>query len=630
MSTEQWEKVGELFEQALQLEVSARSEFLSEQCGDDVALRREVDALLASDAKIEADTDFLQSSDVLSTSTAALKPEDPLVGVRLGVYEVRKRIGQGGMGNVYLATRVEDFKQRVAIKVLKRGMDTEDILRKFRMEIRVLAALGQHSNIARLLDAGTTDDGLPYFVMEFVEGKQIDEYCNQNRLSLNERLELASQVANVVHFAHQHTVIHRDLKPSNVLVDSRGKPKLIDFGIAKITSPELGDETVNPTRTEYRALTPEYASPEQLRGEPLTTATDVYSLGVLIFELLTGRRPTDGKGTDTKRNDSSSELREPPLPSSVLLPSSVKATTTPTKGERTAQAVAAARQTTLPHLRQTLRGDLDNLVGMALRSEPKRRYASAGQLAVDIQRYLAGEPIVARPLGRSERFWRMCRRNPVPASLLWGLLSAAIFGLVYLSQLSKQLVERTELQNAAQQTEMLLHGHRYYTKVLDSIKTQAPDTAAALKPPATFTIELFEFLNQSKSRAGTQARLLSEYPFKGRAGRAPLDDFERTALHQFETGGLSAYHQFQQWEQEPVLRYGIAMRMEQSCCDCHNSHPDSPKTDWEPGDVRGILEVIRPLEDDVKRTRSGLLRAFSWMGLILGGVFGVVCLLLRR
>lgn len=628
MSSERWRKVGELFDQALALDAGQLEQFFAEQCGEDESLRSEVEALLASKADAGDDC-FLEPGKLLSASAAAFKPADPLVGKRLGVYEVRRRIGQGGMGNVYLATRVEDFKQRVAIKVLKRGMDTEDILRKFRMEIRVLAALGQHPNIARLLDAGTTDDGLPYFVMEYVEGMQIDEYCDKNRLTVNERLELASQVANVVHFAHQHTVIHRDLKPSNVLIDVRGRPKLIDFGIAKITSPELGEETINPTRTDYRALTPEYASPEQLRGEPLTTATDVYSLGVLIFELLTGGRPTDGKATDTRRDDPSADQREPPLPSSALQAGEDGAAARHAK-RRSAEEVAVSRQTTVQQLRKQLRGDLDNLVAMSLRREPRRRYASAGQLAVDIQRYLAGEPTVARPLSRTERFWRVCRRNPVPASLLSGLVLAALFGLIYLTQLSKILVQRSALQSAAQQSEMLLHGHRYYTHVLDGIKSKAPDAAAELKPPATFTIELFAFINQSTSRAGTQARLLSKYPFKMRAGRSPLDDFELTALRQFEENDKKSYYEFREFEQTPVLRYGIAMRMEQSCCDCHNSHPESTKTDWQPGDVRGVLEVIRPLEDDIERTTSGLLRAFGWMGLVLGGVFGLVCLLLRR
>ena len=297
---------------------------------------------------------------------------------------------------------------------------------------------------------------------------------------------------------------------------------------------------------------------------------------------------------------------------------------------RPAQEIAAERQTTPRRLQQTLRGDLDNLVGMALRFEPNRRYASAGQLAVDIQRYLAGEPIVARPLSRRERFWWLCRRHPAITGLLVALLLATTFGIVYLSRLSTWLVQFTALQSAAQQTEMLLCGHRYYTQVLADIKEDAPEAADELKPPATFTIELFEFLNQARSRDGTQARLLSEYPFKNRAGRQPLDEFELTALRDFEANDSRAYHEFQQLENEPVLRYGIAMRMEQSCCDCHNSHPDSTKTDWHVNDVRGVLEVIRPLSDDVDRTRSGLLWAFGWMGAILTGAFAAVLVLLHR
>ncbi len=628
MNTNRWERVGELFEQALPMEPDQRSKFLAEQCGDDTLLRREVDALLESEAAVE-DGDFLKPSSLLEAPTTKAKQSDRLIGTRLGVYEIRKRIGQGGMGNVYLATRVEEFKQRVAIKVLKRGMDTDDILRKFDREIRILAALGQHPNIARLLDAGTTDDGLPYFVMEYVEGTQIDEYCDQNRLTIDERLELAAEVAGVVHFAHQHTVIHRDLKPGNIMVDRQGKPRLIDFGIAKITSPELGGDTVNPTRTEHRALTPAYASPEQVRGEPLTTATDVYSLGVLIFELLTGRRMPDVSAGDTKRDGTQRIGPETPRPSNVVLADVESASDSDTT-TRTAQELASMRQATPARLRQALRGDLDNLVCMALRNEPRRRYASAGQLAVDIRRYLDGAPIVARPLGRAERLWRICRRHPLQAGMLLGLLMAACFGIVYLSRLSKRLVQHTALQDVAHQSEMLLRGHRYYTQVLNEIKSEAPEAAAELKPPATFTIELFEFLNHSKTHGGTQAKLLSEYPFKMRAGRDPLDEFEVTALRQFERNNLRSYYEFQELDGEPVLRYGIAMRMEQSCCDCHNSHPDSTKTDWKVNDVRGILEVIRPLRNDVDRTQSGLLRAFGWMGVILVGGFASVWFVLFR
>ena len=624
MDSKRWQRVGEIFSEAISLDAQARDEFLQQACDGDAALRADVKALLDSEKDVTdhgfLDTDAMRANPLLGAVDSA----DPLIGQRLGNYEVKKRIGRGGMGNVYLATRCEDFKQRVAIKVLKRGMDTEDFLRRFRMEIRVLAALGQHPNIARLIDAGSTDDGLPYFVMEHVAGKQIDDYCDQHRLSIAERLALFRDVCRAVHFAHQHTVIHRDLKPSNVLVTEDGRPKLIDFGIAKITAPELGGETAAPTRTEYRAMTPEYASPEQVRGDSLTTATDVYSLGMLLFELLTGRRPSQVQET---RLGPQAAFPEPPKPSTVVRQESQLSKSA---DERPIDEIARNRQTAPAALRQSLRGDLDNLVGMALRHEPKRRYASAGQMAADIQRYLDEEPLTARSLSRAERFWRVCHRNPVTVSTIAALLIGTLFGLAYLSRLSTLLVRHTALQSARQQTEMLLHGHKYYTNVLDDLKRASPDAAQELKPPATFTMELFEFLNRTKGRGGTQARMRSQYPFRPRQGREPLDKFERAAMIDFEQNANDAYYQFVEFDTQPSLRYGIAMRMEQSCCDCHNTHPDSTKTDWQPGQVRGILEVIKPLSDDIERTNSGLLQAFGWMSLVIAGAFGLTVLVIRR
>ncbi|MCO6047567.1 protein kinase [Aeoliella sp. ICT_H6.2] len=627
MNTERWEQAGELFEQALALTTGERAAFLDKACQGDDDMRREVESLLAGEESASA-ADFLDPN-LLSQSSLSLPAQltDPMIGQRLGNYEIKKRIGRGGMGNVYLATRTEDFKRRVAIKLLKRGMDTDEILRRFRMEIRVLAALGQHDNIAKLLDAGTTDDGLPYFVMEYVEGKRIDDYCDTHRLGVRERLALFQKVAEAVHFAHQHTIIHRDLKPSNVMVGQGGQVKLIDFGIAKLTAPELGGETAAPTATQQRAMTPEYASPEQLRGDSLTTATDVFSLGVLLYELLTGRRPQDVSDTQRSTEEPSTDFREFPRPSSVVLRDRTKkgGDTTTTAGN-----IAAARNTSPRGLRDQLRGDLDNMVGKSLRAEPKRRYASAGQLAADIERYLTGEPIVARPLSGAERLWRTCRRNPVGVSILAGVLAATLFGLAYLTHLSTSLVKRGALASAEQQANMLLHGHKYYTNVLDELKHASPEAAADLKPPATFTIELFEYLSKNKARSGTQARLLSRYPFRNRQDRPGLDDFENAALDTFDAGETTNYHEFRNDNGEPTLRYALAMKMQQSCVDCHNSHSDSMKKDWQVGQVRGMIEVIRPLSDDVERTRTGLRGALLWTGFFLVGVFGIALIILRR
>src|SRR5207253_391487 len=209
--------------------------------------------------------------------------KDALAGSRIGPYKIIREIGRGGMGTVYLAARADDFEKRVAIKLIKRGMDTDEILSRFRNERQILANL-DHPNIARLLDGGTTTDGLPYFVMEYIEGQTIDEYCEARKLATAERLQLFRMVCGAVHYAHQNLVVHRDLKPSNILVTPEGVPKLLDFGIAKILSPTGGLET-----TLIHALTPEYASPEQLRGQAVSTASDVYSLGVVLYQLLTGQ-----------------------------------------------------------------------------------------------------------------------------------------------------------------------------------------------------------------------------------------------------------------------------------------------------------------------------------------------------
>ena len=623
-----WERVGQLFDAAMALPDAERADFLVAECGTDSQLRREVEALIANECDA-TEQGFLDTDRMPAPPMPPQPPAgaDAVIGQRLGNYEVKKLIGRGGMGNVYLATRCEGYKQRVAIKLLKRGMDSEEILRKFRNEIRVLAALGQHPNIARLLDAGTSHDGRPYFVMEYVEGRRIDEYCDKNRLTTRERVELFGKVARAVHFAHQHTIIHRDLKPSNILVSDRGEAKLIDFGIAKITTPELGDETAMPTRTEYRALTPEYASPEQVRGDSLTIATDVYSLGVVLYELLCGHRPERTIGDAV---DSSITAVEAPRPSSLL----EKPSTSYVDGrqvERTSEDNAALRRTTVRGLRVLLKGDLDNMAGLAVRVEAKQRYASAGQLAADIERYLTGDPIVARPLTRSERFWRTCRRNPLATGVAVALAFGTLFGLFYLSRLSQQLVRETALSGATTQADFLLGGHKYYTQVLDGIKQQAPDAAAALRPPATYTIEQFEYLKEmGSSKDGTQARLLSEYPFTNRADRPPLDDFEKSALDHFAADQGDSYHEFVELDGEPTLRYGLAMRMEQSCCDCHNTHPNSTKTDWEPGQVRGILEVIRPLNADLQRTSRGLQHAFAWMGVVVMGVFAAAIWFFKR
>jgi tetratricopeptide (TPR) repeat protein len=326
-------------------------------------------------------------------------------GQRVDRYRIVREIGRGGMGAVYLAERAdEQYEKRVAIKLIKRGMDTESVLRHFRNERQILASF-DHPNIARLFDGGTTEDGLPYFVMEYVEGVPIEKYCQAHRLSLIERLKLFREVCAAVIYAHRHTVIHRDIKPSNILVTSEGTPKLLDFGIAKILQPGAGPEALM-TMTGVRPMTPEYASPEQVRGEPVTTASDVYSLGVVLYEVLTGCSPY---------HLASHSLRD--VERAIIEQEPTKPSTTVAEGEDSKSEVRKPK---------SLRGDLDNIVLMALRKEPARRYQSVEQFSEDIRRYLEARPILARTDTVGYRAGKFVRRNTV---------ATAAAALVFLSLL---------------------------------------------------------------------------------------------------------------------------------------------------------------------------------------------------
>ena len=285
MKAERWQQVREILDSAIALPPAERSAYFERVCGPDQELRSEVESLLR--AHDDAGSVFLNTpaadlKSVLSDST----PRPSWIGRRIGVYQIEAEIGHGGMGEVYRAIRADgQFKKNVAIKMVRGGYDTAAVLERFLHERQILASL-DHPNIARLYDGGTTEDGIPYLVMELIEGTPIDAYCEARNLSVNERLKLFTQVCAAVQYAHQRLVIHRDIKPGNILVTSDGIPKLLDFGIAKLLDPTGGGET-----TMLPALTPEYASPEQIKGEPITTSTDVYSLGVVLYRLLTGRSP---------------------------------------------------------------------------------------------------------------------------------------------------------------------------------------------------------------------------------------------------------------------------------------------------------------------------------------------------
>lgn len=329
---------------------------------------------------------------------------------RIGPYKVTKELGRGGMGQVYLGLRDDGtFQQRVAIKIVKRGMETDEITRRFELERRVLAALN-HPNIARILDGGVTEDGRAYFIMEYVEGLPLDKHCDARRMTTEQRLDIFRQVCAAVQFAHQNLIVHRDIKPSNIIVTGEGVPKLMDFGIAKMLNPEMSPVGEIATAEGLRLMTPEYASPEQVRGETISTASDIYSLGVLLYELLTGHRPYRIKSRLQAEIERIICEEEPEQPSTKI----AKTEQIPTADGAqtiTPQSVSQTRDSKPERLKRKLEGDIDNIVMMAMRKEPQRRYRSAEQLADDIRRHLDGLPVQARKDTVSYRAVKFVRRN---------------------------------------------------------------------------------------------------------------------------------------------------------------------------------------------------------------------------
>ncbi len=401
MTPERWQQVEKIFQAALDLTPEERNRFVSEACANDLELKRDVLTLLSHHESGESlQPGIFPQLDLTSLDNSqADEVADPMIGRRLGAYRIEREIGRGGMGNVYEASRVDqEFRKRAAIKLVKRGMDTDFILRRFRTERQILAAL-DHPNIALLLDGGTTEDGLPYFVMEYIEGQPLYRYCDANQLTIRERLKLFLAICDAVHYAHQKQVVHRDIKPSNVLVTFDGTPKLLDFGIAKLLNPDLvGDITHDPTATAMRLMTPEYASPEQVQGAPTSPTTDVYSLGVLLYELTTGHRPY------RLRNRAPHEIarvicEEMPVPPSFIITRTDDLVPKSSTGNESLDLkhVFSARKATLDLLRRELSGDLDSIVMRALRKEPTTRYETVEQLRDDISHFLKGEPIAALP-----------------------------------------------------------------------------------------------------------------------------------------------------------------------------------------------------------------------------------------
>ena len=421
MTPERWQQVEAIFQAALDLVPEERNRYLAEVCAHDITLKSDVEDLLSqheSAGNLLEDPPYGETElNALSSFPQLSIPDDadPMIGRRLGAYRIEREVGRGGMGAVYEAIRVDnEFNRVVAIKLVKRGMDTDFILRRFRTERQILAAL-DHPHIARLLDGGTTEDGLPYFVMEFIEGQPLYNYCDGHQLTVAERLKLFMSICDALHYAHQKQVVHRDIKPSNVLVTSEGVPKLLDFGIAKLLDPGLvGDITHDPTATAMRLMTPEYASPEQVQGGTTSPTTDVYSLGVLLYELLTGHRPY--RLSNRAPHEMARVIcEEAPAPPSFIItrPEDLLPKFVATGDDATTlKQLYSTRNATMESLRRDLSGALDSIVMRALRKEPEWRYQTAEQLREDIGRYLTGAPISILPDSPFSR----PRRKPQPVS----------------------------------------------------------------------------------------------------------------------------------------------------------------------------------------------------------------------
>ncbi|HEX8566868.1 MAG TPA: protein kinase [Pyrinomonadaceae bacterium] len=402
MTTERWQQIELVFQNALDLAPGEeRERYLTDACADDAELRSEVDKLLAQHERAGS---FISIGALESGELPEMTEEvDGLIGKRIGSYRLLREIGRGGMGAVYEAERADNsFQRRVAVKFIKRGMDTDLILKRFRNERQILASLN-HPNIARLLDGGTTADGLPYFVMEFIEGEPFYHYCDNRKLGVTARLELFRQICDAVDEAHRNKVVHRDLKPSNILVKPDGTAKLLDFGIAKLLDPELAAATIEQTATQMRLMTPEYASPEQVCGEPVTPAADIYSLGVLLYELLTGHRPYRFKNRAI-HEISRVVCEQQPLAPSESLTREDNLIFTGTGDHRVTLAeIIEARNADLKTLRRELAGNLDRVILKALRKEPAERYQTALELSEEIERVLQNRPVKAEPIPISKQ-----------------------------------------------------------------------------------------------------------------------------------------------------------------------------------------------------------------------------------
>jgi serine/threonine protein kinase len=532
-------------------------------------------------------------------------------------YKILRELGRGGMGIVYQATQL-GLHRTVALKmVLTATQSGPKNLARFRNEAAVIARL-QHPNIVQVYDVGDAA-GRPYFVLEFVAGGSLAQYLEGTPQPACSAAALVETLARAVHVAHCNGVIHRDLKPANILLErpalmdqgagqkfsrrsrqtpvavSRLTPKITDFGVAKYAGGD-GDtpDLRGPTVTGELLGTPNYMAPEQamVPRQPIGPGVDIYALGAILYELLTGRPPFTG---------------ETPLTTVVQ--------------------VLHNDPVSVTSLQPNVPRDLETICLQCLRKEPRKRYGSALELAEDLQRFLGDEPIQARPTMMLERMWRTVRRHPLPAALMAAGLLGPVVAATALTVLSGQLVRSSALESAAQQAELLEEATKEYSRISQRVeqakfavnKTVPPTpNTVPLSIPATFLHDVGEKLAQT-SKTGVKVRQYSDFPYPWRTDGGPRDDFERAAILRLrQSRGKETVHEFTQIDGQRVVRYAQARVMERTCVECHNTHPKSPRKNWQIGDVRGVLVIIRPLGKDEARVGAALRLALLLSTIVSG------------
>lgn len=553
MKSAEWNEIKQVFTAAIELSAPERAGFLAAYPPE---VQCEVAKLIAADSSAG---DFIVEPAVIELGLGSDESADLYLGKQLASYKIISEIGHGGMGAVYLANRADaSFDKPVAIKLIKRGMDTTAVLKRFVTERQILARL-EHPNIATLLDGGTTADGLPYFVMEYVDGRPITEYCFLRQTPTRERLELFRKVCSAVSFAHQNLIVHRDLKPSNIVVTGDGTPKLLDFGIAKLLNPESTVDGDEATATMFRVMTPEYASPEQIRGLPITTASDVYSLGVVLYELLSGERPYKITSRSPDEVASAVLTAEPLKPSAVI--------SGRRSGNRNGRRVSGVAPETGSYQKdheqnpKLLRGDLDNIVLKALRKETERRYLSVQEFSEDIRRHIEGLPVTATADSFSYRIGKFVKRHRVGVLAGALMLVSLIGGIAATSwQARRANLEREKAERRFKDVRNLANSFLF------DFHDAIADLSGATQAREMVVNKAKEYLDSLAQEAGDDPELLWELSTaylklgdaQGRPGFSRTGDTD-SALRSYETSLDLRRHLARLAPGNPEYQFGLSV-----------------------------------------------------------------------